>query len=309
MKNKICVVVSILSLGLLCGVSRAGAEIKLSESQIDRHWRLAQLKSGPLYSSNYAVAALADTSFNEGKATADELVRPKSPAKAFALSMLIPGLGQYYNGSKLKAAAFLGIEATAWFFELKWHSDGNQLTGDFEAFQEAHWSEGHYSQYLQDVYGYSDDDSINATEISHHLPDTRTQQYYEMTGKYDQFSWGWDDATLNGHGFQYYADTGAFVRAVYPDVPTSLNRNQYETMRYNANQKFSDARKMIMLALGNRLVSAFEAFISAKRSHNAKPAGGEGTGNPEFSHWKFSGRVKSVHARYDTPYLKVTYGF
>ena len=130
-----------------------------------------------------------------------------------------------------------------------------------------------------------------------------------MTGKYDQFAWGWDDATLNGEGLEYYVSAHSVPPAVGTAVPISARRLTYETMRYDANKKFSNARKMIMLALGNRLVSALEAFISAKKSQITKPATGKGASNPEFSHWKVQGRLKSVYARYDTPYLKVTYGF
>lgn len=293
------------------GANRGYASGMLLESQIDRYWQQAKHQVGTSSSLKFTVSyALSDSGKAEtGKQDAASF-RPKSPGKAFALSMLVPGLGQIYNGSKIKAVTFLGIEATSWILQFKWHGDGNRLTDDFETFQETHWSEPRYSEYLLDVYGYADDDSIIATEISHHLPDTRTQQYYEMTGKYDQFVWGWDDADLNGHGYAYYADTGSFVKAVAPNVPTSANRLAYETMRYDANKKFSNARKMIMVALGNRLVSALEAFISAKRSHDKRPSTGEGGGGSrEFSHWKFQGKLKSVYARYDTPYLKVTYGF
>ncbi|MCH9023840.1 MAG: hypothetical protein IH931_00770, partial [candidate division Zixibacteria bacterium] len=118
----------------------------------------------------------------------------KSPSKAFLLSLALPGLGQYYSGSKVKAAAFVGVEAFAWLMRGKWNSEGTDLTAEFEQFNRDHWSDSVYEDYLFYVYGVRDDDSANFQEVSHHLPDTRTQQYYEMTGKYDQFSWGWDDA-------------------------------------------------------------------------------------------------------------------
>lgn len=290
-------------------VNSGFASVTLDESKIDRYWREAKYhvsRSSTLYNKSFAV----DDSTKSEATTQEAEVRPKSPGKAFALSMLVPGLGQYYNGSKIKAVTFLNIEAISWFLQFKWHSDGKRLTGDFETFQETHWSEPRYSEYLLNVYGYLDDDSVVATEVSHHLPDTRTQQYYEMTGKYDQFVWGWDDATLNGHGYDFYHDpANGFDTAIAPNVPVSVNRLTYEKMRYDANKKFSNARKMIMVALGNRLVSALEAFISAKRSQSKKPSSGEAGGKREFSHWKFQGKLRSVYARYDTPYLKVTYGF
>lgn len=305
--------VALVVIGLNLTAHGARGSIKLPESQLDWQWRLAQREARFTAPSHRALFVSADTSFKTE--TTSKAVRPKSPGKAFALSLILPGAGQLYNGSKVKAAAFLSIEATAWIFQFKWRADGNRLTRDFEAFQEAHWSEDRYGDYLywayEDSLGgrYRDDDSISATELSHHLPDTKTQQFYEMTGKYDQFAWGWDDATLDGYNLQYYVDAHNVPVAVGSTVPISANRVQYETMRYNANKKFSNARKMIMLALGNRLVSALEAFISAKKSQSKGTSSGTGIGNPEFSHWKVQGKLKSVYARYDTPYLKVTYGF
>ena len=52
----------------------------------------------------------------------------KSPSKAFLLSLALPGLGQYYSGSKIKAAAFVGVEAFAWLMRGKWNSEGTDLT-------------------------------------------------------------------------------------------------------------------------------------------------------------------------------------
>src|SRR3990172_6382426 len=81
----------------------------------------------------------------------------KSPGKAFLLSMAVPGLGQYYYGSKMKAAAFLGIEATAWIFNVNWHNKGEELTAEFEQFNRDHWVQDHYEDYLEDAYGVRDD--------------------------------------------------------------------------------------------------------------------------------------------------------
>ncbi|MEE8403926.1 MAG: hypothetical protein V3S17_00890, partial [candidate division Zixibacteria bacterium] len=140
----------------------------------------------------------------------------KSPSKAFLLSLALPGLGQYYYGSRIKPVAFLGVEAFAWLMRSKWNSEGTDLTAEFEQFNRDHWSQMRYEEYLFIVYGVMDDDSVNQQEASHHLPDTRTQQYYEMTGKYDQFSWGWDDAKLNGLTYADWDPT--FPTAVVGDT-------------------------------------------------------------------------------------------
>lgn len=69
-------------------------------------------------------------------------------------------------------------------------------------FADQHWIENDYRQWLIDSLGItsgSDQDSFWNTEkqswdwLSHHLPDKKDQQYYDMIGKYDQFMFGWDD--------------------------------------------------------------------------------------------------------------------
>jgi hypothetical protein len=69
-------------------------------------------------------------------------------------------------------------------------------------FADQHWIEDNYRAWLQDSLGItsgSDQDSFWNKEkqrwdwLSHHLPDKKDQQYYEMIGKYDQFKYGWDD--------------------------------------------------------------------------------------------------------------------
>ncbi len=229
-----------------------------------------------------------------GTAAAKHLV----PGKAFAMSLLVPGLGQWYNGSKIKAVGFLALDVTSWVLHFKNRSDGNKLTDEFNAFADKYWAQSRYEYYLNGAYGKSDDDSITASEVSHHLPDTKTQQYYEMIGKYDQFSWGWDDATLNGLPLDQQSPV---LPVVTGSIPTSNHRFQYEDMRLAANNKFDAADKWLIVMMANHVISAFDALVSAKRHNNAN-----GTG---FGRVKVKADLRSYAAEFDTPYLKVGYAF
>jgi hypothetical protein len=93
--------------------------------------------------------------------------------------------------------------------------DKDELAGLTECYQIAdqHWFEDDYNQWLiDDVYVNVQTPNPNVTpanvcdtfaywssgdkqwvHFSHHLDEGDTQQYYEMIGEYDQFSWGWDD--------------------------------------------------------------------------------------------------------------------
>ena len=231
--------------------------------------------------------------------------KPKSPAKAFLLSLVIPGLGQYYYGSRVKPFIFIGAEITTWVLNIKLNNDGDDITAEFEAFNRAHWIRDNYEQkYLAWNYGgITDDDLIEAQEISHHLPDTRTQQYYEMTGKYDQFSWGWDDANIDGQFIDDYS-AGDPPPKTSVRVPYSARRFWYEQRRDDANGKYDLAKKMIAVSMINHLVSAFEAYFATKKQNNepAKP-------DADFARIKVKAELKSQYSRYDTPFVKLTYKF
>lgn len=53
-----------------------------------------------------------------GKQSSERPARPKKKSlkKAFFLSLVLPGAGEYYSGSKVQARAFLGAEAAIWSF-------------------------------------------------------------------------------------------------------------------------------------------------------------------------------------------------
>ena len=236
----------------------------------------------------------------------------KSPFKAFLLSAAVPGLGQWYYGSRIKPFIFLGVEAAAWGMHIKYHADGEDATDAYEAFSNLHWSRDDYEQkYLLWAYGFADDELIQEREISHRLPDTKTQQYYEMTGKYSQFAWGWDDAVYKDSTLDDYSLSNPPNRITSESyAPSSANRNKYETMRDDANKKFDKATKMIFVSIANRLVSALEAYFVTKHRNDS-------THDTEFvqkdqnmlEKLKFKASLKSYNSRRDTPYVKVTYKF
>jgi len=253
---------------------------------------------------NLAIMAAAESSDSFGS----ESGRKKSPFKAFLLSIAVPGLGQYYYGSRVKPFVFLGAEIAAWTLHAKWHGDGDEATDAYEAFSRDNWERDRYEhQYLLWAYGVTDDDL--AAGVTHHLPDTETQQYFEMTGKYNQFAWGWNDATRNGNPLEAFSPVGAIndtlkITGDDATIPYSAKRFQYEDMRHDANRKYDRATKMIIASIVNRLVSGFEAYFVTKSRNNKRP--GE---QSAFSHLGVRPSLKSVHEPGDTPYLKLAYRF
>ena len=183
----------------------------------------------------------------------------KSPVKAFIYSAVLPGAGQLYTGSKTKAALFFGIEALAWTGHVVYHGKGKDNTDTYQSFANTHWLEGRYSAWLDEHWGVTDDEDAYDGEFlvfGHHLPDTRTQQYYEMIGKYNQFVYGWDD-------------TGDIASSSGEPHPTTYSplRIQYEGMRHDANKMYDRATASLFVMMANHLISGFEAALAA-RNHN-----------------------------------------
>jgi hypothetical protein len=257
-----------------------------------------------------ALAALdtEDNWDNLNKGEGVREVRRKSPAKAFLLSLAVPGLGQYYYGSRVKPFLFLGVEVATWTFHFKWHGEGDDITAEFEAFHREHWLRSRYEdQYLLWAYGVNDDDSLYGAEgITHHLPDTETQQYFEMTGKYDQFAWGWEDATLNGMTLDEFGPPPNAPPRIFGagTAPSSAYRDHYEARRNDANLKYRDANTMLILTLVNHLVSAFEAYFATK-SRNA----GLADSDSAFGRVKVRTGWRSLRAPKDTPFVRLSYRF
>jgi hypothetical protein len=247
--------------------------------------------------ATFGMAALSD---DFGATAADR----KSPFKAFALSAILPGAGQYYNGSRIKPFAFLGIEAAAWFLHIKYNGDGDDATDVYEAYNRAHWSEADYVHYLELAYGVTDDELAHATEVSHHLPDDpNDQQYYEMTGKYDQFAWGWSDAVRHDSTLGMYVDsTVAILGPAY--TPNSAMRLIYEDLRHDANKKYDKAGNMLIVVMVNHLAAGFEAYFAARR-HNENVS----TTEAVLSRLDIAASLRSYHADRDTPFVRLAYKF
>jgi hypothetical protein len=188
----------------------------------------------------------------------------KSPHRAFLYSLLVPGLGQLYAGSKVKAALFFVADVAAWGGYLKFRGNGRDAEDAYKAFADRHWYEQPYWDSLlsvRSVEKWKDGD-----EFPHHIPyevtangDTvavKGLEYYENIGKYQQFIWGWDDLTQISSS-----------AAEPEDNYSSAYRNTYVIMREDANKQFDRATTMAIVSIANHLISAFDAAMTARR-HN-----------------------------------------
>ena len=192
----------------------------------------------------------------------------KSPKLAFAMSLMVPGLGELYAGEAKRAAVFFGIEALTWFNYLRWRSKGNDLKAKFRSFADGNWDETRYRAWQE--YNRSKGSPYIETET---LPCKRalegchtvdTQQYYEMIGKYDQFVFGWSD--VHDAGFE----TGN------GDV-LSNQRIDYENRRNDSNKLLKRASVIVGLTVVNRIASSIHAASRARSLRFSVSPGPDGT--------------------------------
>ncbi len=202
----------------------------------------------------------------------DDLPDKKSPLLAGVMSAILPGSGEFYVGEYLKAAIFFAVEVTLITVAVVNNNEGDELTNEFEAFADEHWNAVDYSEYMMDHWqelGLSEQcvidinyegnlqpwERVNWNDLnhcesligvfSHRLPIHGQQQYYELIGKYKQYSSGWD----------------GFNGTSYNQVPQIMK--DYAIMRGNANDAYNVASTAVVGLYINHLLSAVDAIWSA----------------------------------------------
>jgi hypothetical protein len=252
----LCAAVGILaSLMLLCSTGTATTFVQntdqpysfrnsIQQGRFEQSMKIAQFSQSPFLAQETPTTMGGDNVDIYG-------FKGKSLKRAFVYSLLIPGTGEFYAGSKIKAVAFFGLDVALWAFYFNYHRKGTDKESEYRDFADQHWSEEDYISWLVEEWGITSDtepyyvDSLTGERdyFTHHLPSSKTGQYYEMIGKYEQFSYGWDD-----FGDSY-----------------SVDRETYLDMRHDANNLLNKATYSAMFSLANHFLSAFDAAISVRR--------------------------------------------
>ena len=212
----------------------------------------------------------------------------KSSKRSFLLSALVPGLGQWYAGSKKRGLAFLGAEAALVGMWAAWKGKGNDLEQEFRAVADEQWDPLNYLAWRGSAISKN-------SSITHALPcssevvevyipamqqsgsadfggcaPSEIQQYYELIGKYDQYAAGWDD-------LKRVRRDGSIGNAAAPTEVDSVEnfhselRLRYEDQRDESNEFLKRASWATGFLLVNHVISA----IDASRVARARAAGAD----------------------------------
>lgn len=262
--KKIC----ILAFSLLCCFSTSNAKDFATASKYQGLYlkpsKLSQLSAEYFNPLNNNSLALQDSISREQQLA--QLPGYKLPKRALFFSALIPGAGELYAKSYLKAAAFFLVEVGAWTFYGAYNKKGNDKEDEYEAFADENWNPRKWYNW------YSNIDSTTQGLMTHagHMVDlleplltgegeaNKTQQYYEMIGKYAEFSAGWQGAR----------DDLSYDELIqYRNNELAIADN-YMNMRADSNDLFEKAKTGTTIAMLNHLLSAIDAAWTAKRHNN-----------------------------------------
>ncbi len=203
----------------------------------------------------------------------------KKPLLGGAMSLLVPGAGEFYSDRFVKSGIFFAVEVAAITAAIVYNNRGNSQTTAFQNYANQHWHAVDYATWINqnganyEVSGttYPTIDvnasqsvlfsEINAWEalphtvgFSHELPTYNTQQYYELIGKYSQFKYGWD--TYVGPDGTRYGDDGYNLSYIPQQMLT------YADNRGKANDQYYAAGLATILVVANHVISAFDAAWS-----------------------------------------------
>jgi hypothetical protein len=203
----------------------------------------------------------------------------KSPRRAFLLSAVLPGAGEFYAGATKRAIGFFSVEALALGLYFSWKGKGDDIEQEFRDVAAESWDPVAYLEWRTSTR------ASRFSSITHALPCSsfvaeggvpgslrgcsgrETQQYYELIGKYNQYIAGWDDVVRT--------DSNSPVQPTDIDSVESFSsqkRLAYEVRRDDSNGYLKRASNILGLILVNHALSAIDAARAARLRNGEKAA-------------------------------------
>jgi hypothetical protein len=221
---------------------------------------------------------LLEKSYQHVDSLQQQVKEEKSVLQAALFSAVVPGAGQFYAGSVWKGILFAGLEVAAWTTYFVYDGKGDSQDSEMQV-EQRYWSwlyyngtqradissdprfpdyalleldaNDPYNGYLLETYNADVVASLRFLEEalghSHKLPETKTQQYYEMIYKYaTQFGNAWNDADFYA---TYYGNTNQLTPNMFI----------YRDMRNQMNEFYDTAKVAANVVLINHILSALDA--------------------------------------------------
>jgi len=168
----------------------------------------------------------------------------KSVGRAFLLSMMVPGLGEWYAGGNMMAPYFVGLEAGLWLGFSTFRMYSGWLSDDYKTFAKQHAGtliDGQQKQYFVDIGNF---DSIWEFNEFQGVQRDFDSQYPET----EQYIWQWD---------------------------SEENRTKFKSDRVESDRAFNRSTTVLTVIFINHICSAINAAITARQWNHTLPANAE----------------------------------
>ena len=218
--------------------------------------------------------AVTPEAAEKAKVAEAEAQERKSPAKAFLLSALLPGLGEFYVGSP-RGYVFMGVEAATWITYASYKSSSNNKEDELFSFADDHFSINAFSQ---NCVGQPGQPCSEAVQTIENFYASDRAEYYEIISKNPIYKPGWGVDVASDGDFTY--ENGAPPQEGTDDFRSWVSNQaakqdehyaSYNELRDDRNSLDKTARGMTMVALVNHLVSAWDAFALARGFNASLP--------------------------------------
>ena len=198
-------------------------------------------------------------------------------------SLVLPGAGEAYMGYT-RGYFMMAADIVAWTQVAKYHDEGEDLTDDYLAFADKHYSdelllEGYRTGGSSDLERTGQGDiyfnSFTLDKFFYEVADLQQlplyvtkeddfREYYENLGKWDQFIFGWDDYTrASEYDYPYDGYVPTLTRADLQHPWVSKNRDTYRLMRDEANDAYLKRDRWLYVNIGLRVFSVLQtAYLS-----------------------------------------------
>ena len=191
----------------------------------------------------------------------EEKTQGKSILKAGALSLLLPGAGEYYLGRKSRAAFFFGTEAVIWGGYFAFRAWGNWRKDDYMSFAAEHAG--------ANVNGKDD-------------------EFFERMQFYDSRDW------YNEIEGERYGGAYPYTDFYYWQWDNTKSHLEYRKIRNSSETAFRNATFVIGIAALHRIVSFVDAVRLGKRMNKTGDLEIYGGWNLDYDAKPFSSNPSAI---------------
>jgi hypothetical protein len=173
--------------------------------------------------------------------------RAPSPAAGMVLSLVLPGAGELYTGSRKMASIFFGAEVLFWSAFASFRVYGLWKKNDYEQFAVSHAGislSGKDHDYFLALEHYDNVRAYNEAKL-------RERDFDALYPETSEYNWQWDSRS---------------------------SRLEYETLRVASDRAFERSLIVIGGIVLNHLVSAVDALRLGRKTREKRETGG--TRNP-----------------------------